>query len=331
MVMYGSRTGEMFTPRFDTRPVFEPTGLNDDKRVDLTDSPFLAIDPAGASEIDDAIRMRKDRAGFKLEVAIVDGSQLASDSLYVREAIQRGQTSYADYDMMLAKHVLDVMSLKGEEPKRALVVSQTFDRDLVEDSEPMIEPAWINVKNLAYGELSGANAFMPGHRAERNMKNFANRWLGRQALSILEGQTHAHAAGDRQFVSECMKFANGAVASWMRDREIPALYRVFDPRKPFLEKNGTRHFAHYSSYPSGHAAFEELEYYMHFTSPLRRAADLVNHLQVGAYLAGQDVPFTPRSVDGISKWTTIVQKPRQLPSKRIGVRNLASLQLASGE
>lgn len=62
--------------------------------------------------------------------------------------------------------------------------------------------------------------------------------------------------------------------------------------------------ANYTSTPSGHTALGS-DAYTHFTSPLRRYADLLVHRQVRAALAGEELPYTAEQLDAWATWLEV--------------------------
>lgn len=66
-----------------------------DADLDLTDVPFVTIDPPGAMDLDQAVHLERDGDGFRVRYAIADlGSAIELGSAIDREARRRGQTIY---------------------------------------------------------------------------------------------------------------------------------------------------------------------------------------------------------------------------------------------
>jgi ribonuclease R len=114
-------------------------------------------------------------------------------------------------------------------------------------------------------------------------------------------------------VSEFMILANTAIAEFMIVNNIPGLFRNFQFKSEVSQeqldqivKGGNLSDmdqiydrAYYSVNPQGHEALGLPDAYCHFTSPLRRFADFVNHANLVAFLkaraAGQEVVDYPYS------------------------------------
>ncbi|MGJ9421914.1 RNB domain-containing ribonuclease [Aeromicrobium sp. CF3.5] len=87
------------TDRFPERVLAEARTLSQQSpraTVDLTDVPFVTVDPPGSMDLDQAVHIaRLDDGGFRVQYAIADlGSAIAADGAVDAEARQRGQTLY---------------------------------------------------------------------------------------------------------------------------------------------------------------------------------------------------------------------------------------------
>jgi len=147
-----------------------------------------------------------------------------------------------------------------------------------------------------------------------------------------------------QLIERLMVAANETVATWLADRRRPSLYRVHagvdDDRRGLLDAAtelagvGKRvedaaeihqlldrtdgHIAamaeaaaiaslgraEYTTDPEHHFGLDA-QPYTHFTSPIRRYADLAVHRAVRATLAGEDPPDTAEELASIAAWVTL--------------------------
>jgi ribonuclease R len=126
-------------------------------------------------------------------------------------------------------------------------------------------------------------------------------------------------------VQELMIAANRAVSTWCLSCDIPILYRNHLARKatpdraelmaqikgafetPLANLDIVRQQTHmfleraeYSPILRGHFGLN-LSAYTHFTSPIRRYADLVNHRQIRAHLKGEPLPYTQEDLEALAK------------------------------
>jgi len=127
-------------------------------------------------------------------------------------------------------------------------------------------------------------------------------------------------------VQEFMILANSAIAEYFAINDIPGLFRnhtvkscapkssnlILDMDAILSQNDPSRvevlqerlnlimNKAEYSPKLFGHYALN-LPAYMHFTSPIRRYADLVNHMQLSAILQDKNLPFDRAELESIAE------------------------------
>ncbi len=121
------------------------------QRTDMTDKPFITIDPHNAGDIDDALYVEKQKNGnFKVHVAIADVAHYVQPgSAIEREAEKRGTSVYFPHEVL---HMLppvlskDLCSLVPNEERRAslytveinakgkIVTPMTFEKAIIKSA-----------------------------------------------------------------------------------------------------------------------------------------------------------------------------------------------------
>lgn len=121
-------------------------------------------------------------------------------------------------------------------------------------------------------------------------------------------------------IQELMVLTNVVMAAYMAENQIPTLFRNHEPlnadpgRQALMEEiraltnapildleslqkrgNGLFKRAEYGALNVGHYGLNE-KAYVHFTSPIRRYADLVVHQQLRAHLKGKKLPYTQEEI-----------------------------------
>ncbi len=133
-------------------------------------------------------------------------------------------------------------------------------------------------------------------------------------------------------VQEFMILANGAVAEYAAQKNIPILFRnhtaqavaperdrlmqdiqnaIADPVRFSLETVRKKMYvvlnrATYGPYLEGHYGLN-LPFYTHFTSPIRRLADLVNHRILAAVICNDEPPYSMKELEAIGNHITTVE------------------------
>lgn len=151
-----------------------------------------------------------------------------------------------------------------------------------------------------------------------------NGWVTTEEGALKKLEKHEDTIG-YIIIQEFMIAANAAVSEWCINREIPILFRNHRAhpsapgREVILEQiqegfevpqqdlDLVRHRVHmlmqkaeYGATVSGHYSLN-LAAYTHFTSPIRRYVDLINHRQIRAFLDGCDFPYMPDELQTIAE------------------------------
>lgn len=289
---------------------FWPTEIDEHQRVDLTEGPpFLAIDGPNPHEVDDAIRIdRLRKGGFLVEIAIADGfkldgepnSSIVGNAVALRHSTYRGDSVIRQ---MLPTVVTKLVELRPG-INDALVIRQKFNADGERQGDADVVESKVRVLPTRYrdfgvelrrdqGPDDPTNSFL------RFYENF-RRWRGLKERKIGDCDTTAEMYAKR-IVATSMVVANIAVAEWAKANDLPIIFREFFPRE--LDEDTAFGRASYTTVPTPHfglAGYADGIDYTHVTSPLRRASDLINHLQIGNFLAGTQLPYDLVALNDIS-------------------------------
>jgi hypothetical protein len=295
--------------------VFSPSGLNDDLRFRFEGQPFMAVDSFNAEEIDDAVRVvpNAQTRGYLLEVGIADGSQLSQAPDLLDQAIEQGFNNYHPNPSrrreVLSPTAVAQLELRGEGWKRATVVRQAYDADCLPAYEAELVPAWIRVINLTQGqfarEVSGlAGIGVAKARIAELIENLPDQPQHQKpSTSQFEHRFDALTYGSK-VITTCMILANQAVAEWSKQNNIPILFRNYDPQsETAASENPVTQKATLSPQAGRHTSITAGAdvAYTFFTSPMRRAADLLTHCQIGHSIAGQELKYTISDLSQIAK------------------------------
>lgn len=271
----------------------------------------LAIDTPYPSDHDDAISLSDHNGKRTLHVSISDvGTFIEPDSALQKYALRRLYTIYKDntaiIPMVPPEISEDSLSLLDGQPRPVITfhipvgdggnlgeASITHDTLVAQSLTPQ------EVNERLRGESMGGQF---SELAIVTRALFRARHTERQ-LAALEDER-----GQRLFlendmgsfiVQESMIAANTAMARYFQKYDIPGLYRIHEltpeqhdavKARPELARLITQ--ARYSIRAGDHVGLNLTGGYMHATSPIRRYADLANHINLAAHLDGRNYPFT---------------------------------------
>lgn len=160
----------------------------DSDRRDLTDVPFVTIDPPGSMDLDQAMHLQATGDGWRVQYAIADlGSVIKPGSAIDVEARQRGETMYLpDGRVPLHPPVLSegALSLLPDQTRRAAVWTIDVHADGTL-GDARVERA--TVRSVARLDYDGVQADLKVGRAHPSISALSDLGLARRAHRIGEG------------------------------------------------------------------------------------------------------------------------------------------------
>jgi ribonuclease R len=301
----------------------------------------ITIDGPDSRDLDDAIWIEATDTGAILSVHIADVSELvAIGSILDKVAIARTTTQYfknGNAPMLPRPLSEDKLSLLEYKDRPTLSVQITLDRNAQIQKTEILETWLRSSKRFHYQEAEAAQkdpqhpyqalletAYLWAEQLYRNRLNTGaigatltaqGNWLTEEG-SLIQGKRY----NSHLLIQEFMILANRSVALWLADRDIPALYRNHTARaiapdretmyQTMLSLGSAQAIrqrlaswlnrAEYGPALIGHFALN-LPAYCHFTSPIRRLADLINHRIVKAILRNQDTPYSKTDLEQLGQ------------------------------
>jgi ribonuclease R len=334
-------------------------------REDLRKEFTVTIDPDDARDFDDAIHVEKiENGGWRLGVHIADvAAYVEPETALDREARRRGNSVYLPDRVipMLPERLSNgVCSLNPGVDRLTHSVFVHFDRNGTAKSARFARSVIRSAHRLNYKQAYAILKSSPRDRlSERLHVAWELAWLLRQKrfehgsldLDFPEVKVWLDESGkpvrlervendeSHQLIEEFMLAANEAVARGLKNRAVPAIYRIHenpDPEKLAEYREFVLSFgykigdlthraevqrllasirgkpeeqalkigllkslkrARYFPQPLGHYGLAKGNY-LHFTSPIRRYADLVVHRALGR----ADTPHRSSKVSGAAQY-----------------------------
>ena len=301
----------------------------------------ITIDGPDSRDLDDAVWIELTKTGAILSVHIADVAELVEiGSILDKVAIARTQTQYfkvGNAPMLPRPLSEDKLSLLAHRDRPTLTVRITLDKNAEIEQTEVFESWLRSSKRFDYAEAETAqkdmqhpfqamllNAYLWAEQLYRNRLDSGaigstltaqGQWLTEEG-SLIQGKVHS----SHLLIQEFMILANRAVAQWLAEQDIPMLYRnhtaraIAPDRETMYQTMLTLgspaairqrlaswlNRAEYGPALVGHFALN-LPAYCHFTSPIRRLADLINHRIVKAKLRGQDSPYSKTDLEQLGK------------------------------
>jgi ribonuclease R len=298
----------------------------------------ITVDDRTSRDLDDAIWVESTPENYQILVSIADVASLVRlDSLLDEEAFLRAFTRYRDwgcYPMIPFALSEDKLSLLPQHQRPTLTISVTMDKQGNILETALEKTCLLSQKRYDYEEISreiqeDENSFLREwyflalKLLEKRQKAGAfvffdpsHQFYLDEDLNLNSVQNHGQV-----LIQELMILANQALAQKMAQTSYPFLFRnhqgnLPESREELLQSfqkilNGTsveeisqirfsQERARYGASSKGHFALN-LSYYTHFTSPIRRYADLVVHRIVHAFLEGKESPYSLETLENIAE------------------------------
>ena len=247
----------------------------------------------------------------------------------------------------------DKLSLREGQPRPTLTIQITLNPQGDIESTDLFESWLVSAQRFSYEQADRA-CQRPSHpfhallqrcqswadrlnQARQNqgaiggLYNAAGLWVDEDGLPIVPSGQRYHA---QMVIQEFMILANRAVARWFAERDVLALYRNHTARAIAPEREAMMQAllttgslslirqqlqnwmnkAEYSPTLVGHFALN-LTAYCHFTSPIRRLADLLNHRIVKAILHEQPHPYRKAELEQLCEYIATVSQQAEKSTK----------------
>jgi len=297
-------------------------------RKDLTHLPLMTIDGQGTLDFDDAISIEQKNDSFRLGIHIADVGHFISRTDPVdHEARSRGSSIYMpDQKIPMLPSVLaeGLCSLKAGELRPAISVMIHLS-PMADIMDYEIFQSLIKVKHqLTYYDV---NIYADENRNMHILRDIAEKFrqkrfdAGAVQITVPEISIWINDNGEvsynkinrespgRMMVTELMIMANWLMARYLKDRQMPAIFRSQpEPRERLYKNNAGTLFQNWmqrrllsrfilSTKPEWHSGLG-LDAYLTATSPIRKYSDLITQRQIRASL-GVGKAYTAEQVEEI--------------------------------
>lgn len=307
---------------------FKPIHIQQASAVDLADYyphrlPVfgITIDDASTVDRDDGIWLIElTKGGFELQVSITDVSTLIPvRSPLDQEAEKRVVTLYhtTPPTPMLPTHLsANLGSLEEEKRRLALTIFFEIDSNGNINKYTIKETIFTNKKAFSYEQVEAILAApqnIPEHKLLFKMQQLAQllakKRVGNSGMLTAEGYVDEDGVlikenvNTHQLIAEFMILTNITIANFLAENNLPAIYLTQDVGTTDFEYV-SKNMGHclvpviYEPQAKPHVGLGVMAY-THFTSPLRRFTDLVNHRILKSFLQQKPHPYTLEELEDL--------------------------------
>ncbi|MBL1210847.1 RNB domain-containing ribonuclease [Geminocystis sp. GBBB08] len=314
--------GKIQPRKFNTQQITQASNINLRDYYHNRFSVFgITIDDATTVDRDDGVWLIElNHGSFELQISIADVSTIvAKNSPIDKEALLRVATLYHTIPptpMLPCNISTNLGSLEEEERRLALTIFFQIDNSGNVNSFRIKETIFTSKKAFSYTEVEKILTNpqdIPEHQLLLKMQKVA-QLIGKKRggkSGVLTNDGYVDEDGNLiqenvntyQLIAELMILTNTTIANFLGENNIPALYRTQDVGTTDFElvKKTMGHLlvpAIYQSHAKPHVGLGLINY-THFTSPLRRFVDLVNHRIVKAIIKKDSFPYTTEELDNL--------------------------------
>lgn len=271
--------------------------FTEDGRVDMTACKVFSIDPPGCKDIDDAIHIEPTATGpinVFVHIADVDNC-FPSDNFYETEIRKRLSSIYTTdrvYSMIPETFSANQCSLREKKKRNVVSLKISFSSDGTIINREFMLACITNKKAFTYDQ------------ADELIGTSGVDYYGIKQLVDLLNVTDTH-----KLVEKLMIITNQYAAEFIDNRfsrvQKSSGKKTVVPSEilnyvQFKEENGAEYVVLGNKDGHGHDLLG-LRNYTHFTSPIRRYADLIVHRLVKNKLLGIDTDYTDKTLCVIAK------------------------------
>jgi ribonuclease R len=263
---------------------------------------WITIDKAMSKDLDDGIWAEETENGYAIFVSIADVAEIVKpDSILDLDAMNRSTsvyTSHYAYHMFPSEISTDICSLNNETNRLTLTTRICLDKNFWVVDSKIFESRFYNKKRFNYQDFNEQfNNYWEEYYKELNLFHHIAKWLYnkriwkwahpdfKEHVGLKVWKEEINSTNTASFVvQEFMITANIENTKINFKEKINWVFRLHMPDlkwKIVWKTDIQRAFYNYRRWY--HYWLWE-DFYWHFTSPIRRYSDLINHRQQKAWL-----------------------------------------------
>jgi len=275
----------------------------------------VTIDGAGSPDLDDAIWVQKKETGYLVQVHIADPAALIDkNSMIFKKALKQKHSYYfsdGTQHMLPPRLSTHLLSLNEGQIRLTVTIEVELNRDLDIVNRQVYKSKFVSLKRLDYvssAEMMRRPDTEIGKMLETAYKVstalIRKRYSRNRRAHLMEVEKGYYldkngvigylgskkSKKPESIIYGLMILANETISNYFVENKMEGIFRNHNRLKA---KYGVRNHGHKSL---------NVGSYFHFTSPIRRLADLINHMILHARFNSQKKPpFTKNRLKKIAK------------------------------
>ena len=274
---------------------------------------WITIDKASSKDLDDWIRAEKTKNWYSVFVSIADVSEIIKPWTKLDyEAYSRSTSVYTNqhvYHMFPSEISTDLASLNDQTKRYTLTTRIDLDKDFKVNNTEIFEAIFKNRKRFNYEEFNKQfNNYWEEYHHELNLFHKIAKGLFKNRISIwwkndfkekvtlnLDNSNTSNNSIASFIIQEFAILSNIENAKLNYKEKINWIFRLHMPELKWLITSNKPEKRAFYSYNNWYHYWLAENFYWHFTSPIRRYADLINHRQQKSWLRDKNSEIYTRN------------------------------------
>jgi len=246
--------------------------IDENDYIDFTKLFTWSIDPPNCIDIDDCISFEETLTGYNIYVHIVDILSF-DDNIKLFE--QQSSIYGNNIIHLLPQNLLEKLTFNENELKKAITLIFSIDKNYQINDFKILKSHIINKKQFTYDNVN-----LKQNIIKKCFDICSQIKTNISIIKIIDSHT---------FVEFLMVLSNYMIAKYCVDNHINIIFRTHDvPKKEIkIDDKNIEEEIKFKYYNQGEYSFQpkyhyglNLDYYTHFTSPLRRYCDQYVHRKI---------------------------------------------------
>ena len=275
---------------------------------------WITIDKASSKDLDDWIWAEKTKNWYSIFISIADVSEIIKPGTDIDlEVYSRSTSVYTNnhvYHMFPTEISTDLASLNDKTKRKTLTTRIDLDNHFKPINTVIFESLFKNNKRFNYNEFNKQfNNYWEKYHNELNLFHKIAKWLYKNRISrwsknnfkenvtlkINKTKNNNHSIPSF-IIQEFSILSNIENAKLLYKEKINWIFRLHMPELKWIITSNTPTQRAFYNHKNWYHFWLAENFYWHFTSPIRRYADLINHRQQKAWIRDKKMRYIAKVI-----------------------------------